>query len=110
MNITESTQNNVSIFTLDGRISSQSAAMLEETLQKTSDSGHVRMVLDLSAVTHISSSGLRTLAAILTQNRGSGGDLLLVTPTRRIQRVFQIIGFDNFFNMFDSVESAVQAF
>jgi anti-anti-sigma factor len=110
MNITESSRNNISIFALDGRINSQSAAMLEETLQTMSATGNVRMILDLSAVTYISSSGLRTLAAILTQNRGSGGDLLLVTPTRKIQRVFQIIGFDNFFNMFDTVESAVQAF
>ena len=110
MNITESTQNDISIFRPQGRVDGQGAIDLELTLQAAFEEGASRMILDLSQVTYINSAGLRIIAAILTLNQGSGGDLLLASPSQRIRRVFQIIGFDNFFRLFDSVETAVEAF
>jgi anti-sigma B factor antagonist len=110
MKITERTQNNIRIFRPQGRVDSEGAVDLEITLQEAFEAGSHHMILDLSQVTYINSAGLRILAARLTQNQGSGGDLLVASPSQKIRRVFQIIGFDRFFRLFDSVESAVQAF
>ena len=51
------------------------------------------MVLDMAEVHYMNSAGLRTLADILTRNRANGGDLLLVAPNPKVERVFKIIGF-----------------
>jgi len=67
-------------------------------------------VLDLSGVTYINSAGLRTLADFLTRNRASGGDLHLVSLSPKVERVFKIIGFDRFFDIYDSVEEATADF
>ena len=110
MNITENVKDNISVFALQGRVDSQGAIDLELTLRAALEEGASRMILDLSKVTYINSAGLRILADILSQNRENAGDLLLVTPPPRIQRVLQIIGFDKFFRTFESVELAMQAF
>ena len=110
MNITETTQNDIRIVQPVGRVDTQGAIDLELSLQEAYDAGSYRVILDLSEVTYINSAGLRILAAMLTQNQGSGGDLLLASPSQKIRRILQIVGFDNFFRLFDNVESAVQAF
>ena len=110
MNITESTQNNIRIIQPQGRIDSEGALDLEMALHEVVEGGSYQVILDLSQVSYINSAGLRILADMLTRTQGSGGDLLLASPSQKIRRILQIIGFDNFFRMFDDVDTAVGAF
>lgn len=110
MNITEREQNGVTIFTLDGRVDSEGAVDLDLALQTATSEGKSKMILEMSQVRYINSSGLRTLADILTQNRKGGGDLKLVNLHPKVQRVFQIIGFDKFFSIYATVEEALASF
>lgn len=110
MNITEREQNGVSVFVLDGRVDSEGAVDLDLALQTAVTEGKHKMILDMSQVRYINSAGLRTLADILTQNKENGGDLILVDLNPKVQRVFQIIGFDKFFTVHPSVEDALTAF
>jgi anti-anti-sigma factor len=64
----------------------------------------------MAEVSYISSSGLRTLADVVTKNRAAGGDLKLVAVSRKVLRVLRIIGFDRFFSMYDTLEEAVVDF
>jgi anti-sigma B factor antagonist len=68
------------------------------------------MILDMSQVRYINSAGLRTLADILTQNKANNGDLKLINLNPKVQRVFQIIGFDKFFTIYPTVEDALASF
>lgn len=110
MNITEREQNGVSVFVLDGRVDSEGAVDLDLALQTAVTEGKHKMILNMSQVRYINSAGLRTLADILTQNKENGGDLILVDLNPKVQRVFQIIGFDKFFTVHASVEEALAAF
>ncbi|MBZ0309448.1 MAG: STAS domain-containing protein [Anaerolineae bacterium] len=110
MNISEKEQNGVVVFTLDGRIDTQGAVDLDLALQSSSSEGHHKMVLDMSEVKYINSSALRTLADIVTQNRDEGGDLKLAALSQKVKRVFEIIGFDNFFEIYENIDAAVAAF
>jgi anti-anti-sigma factor len=110
MNITEREQNGVTIFVLDGRVDSEGAVDLDLALQTATSEDKHKMILDMSEVRYINSSGLRTLADILTQNKSSGGDLKLVNLNPKVQRVLQIIGFDKFFAIYQTVEEAIASF
>lgn len=110
MKISESEQNGVSVFTLEGRIDTEGSVDLDLALQSAVADGKHKMVLDMSQVTYISSAGLRTLADVLTRNRENDGDLKLVAPTKKVMRVLQIIGFNNFFSIYDTTDAAVAAF
>lgn len=110
MDISEREQDGVTIFVLDGRVDSEGAVDLDMALRAAVEEGKHKMVLDMSQVRYINSAGLRTLADILTENRNAGGDLRLVDLSPKVQRIFQIIGFDRFFAIDRTLEEALAAF
>lgn len=110
MNIIEREENGIHIFRLEGRIDTGGAVDMDVMLHAAVAEKKYKMVLDLADVRYISSAGLRTLADILTQNQGEGGDLKLASMNPKILRILQIIGFDQFFSIYDTVDEAVAAF
>ena len=110
MDISVRSENGISVFVLQGRIDTQGARELDETLQAAVAEGKSKMVLDMAEVSYISSAGLRTLADIVTRNRENEGDLKLVALSRKVLRVLRIIGFDRFFALYDTLEEAVADF
>jgi len=110
MEIIERAINDITVFNLKGRIDTRGAVDLDLALQEAILAGKYKMILDMSDVRYISSAGLRTLADVLTKNREHSGDLKLVALPPKVMRVLQIIGFDNFFSIYDTVETAVTKF
>jgi anti-sigma B factor antagonist len=110
MDISQQDKNGVTVFVLKGRIDSEGAVDLDLALRTASSEGKHKMILEMAEVRYLNSAGLRTLADILTQNRESGGDLKLVALNPKVQRVFQIIGFDKFFKTYENVEAATKDF
>ncbi len=110
MKITRHEENGITVFVLEGRIDSEGAVDLDLDLQTAAAEGRYKLILDMAKVRYLNSSGLRTLADILTQSRENGGDLRLVSLNPKVQRVFQIIGFDKFFNIFPDVAAASKDF
>ena len=110
MNISERTENDITVFVLQGRIDTQGAGDMDLALQAAVSQGKHKMVLDMTEVRYISSAGLRTLADVHSKNREAGGDLKLAALTLRVMRVFQIIGFDKFFDIYDTVDAALAGF
>ena len=45
-----------------------------------------------------------------TKSKKAGGDLKLVALSSKILRVFRIIGFDRYFSIYDTVETAQAEF
>lgn len=109
MNISERVDGDVSIISVDGRVDSAGAVVLNDTLHRIVDDQRFKIILEMSKIRYLNSAGLRTLADILTHNRDHGGNLHLVAPNEKISRVLAIIGFDNFFEIFDDVETALEA-
>jgi anti-anti-sigma factor len=108
--ITEHDNEGVTTFVLEGRIDTQGAAELDTALQAAAKEGKSWMVLDMAKVSYICSAGLRTLADILTRNRAEDGDLKLAAVPQRVLSILQVIGFHNFFSIYDSAKDAVAAF
>jgi len=110
MNITEHQQGDITIFKINGRVDTSSAAEMDSVLQTALEAGKYKIALDLAELRYISSAGLRTFADVLTQNKNAGGDLKLVSVNPKIMRILQIIGFDQFFNIHDTMDEAIAAF
>ncbi len=108
--ITERLENGIMILALDGRIDSEGAEQFDAALRNVLDKGQSKIVLDMAAVRYLNSSGLRTLADVLTKSKAAGGGLRVVTPSERVQRIFEVAGFDKFFKPYDSVEAAAAGF
>jgi anti-sigma B factor antagonist len=110
MKISGREPNGVTIFGVEGRVDSEGAVDLDLALQTAMDEGKYKLVLDLSQVRHINSAGLRTLADVLMQAQANDGDLKLVDLNPKVKHVFQIIGFDKFFAIYETLEEATATF
>lgn len=55
------------------------------------------VVVDLSALTFIDSTGLHELVVAHTAQQAAGGDLVLQAPSSQTRRVLEIVGLDRLF-------------
>ena len=110
MKITQRVEGDVTVFLPEGRIDTQAATDMDQALQAAVSAGKHNMVVDMSGVDYISSTGLRVLAAVLVKSRAEGGDMKLAALNPRVTRVFRIIGFDVLMSIHDTPEAAIADF
>ncbi len=103
-------ENGVTIYRVEGRIDNDGAVQLDATLREGLTDGKYRAVVEMAQVPYINSAALRTLADITAQNREHGGDLKLAALSPQVRRVLQIVGFDQFAAIYETVEEAIASF
>jgi anti-anti-sigma factor len=82
---------------------------LEEAIQTQLDRKQLRLVVNLSALTYISSAGINTLGHACSQYEKVKGKLCYVRPSNTAQwHFFTTIGVDQIFPWATSVEDAVK--
>src|ERR1700746_234619 len=102
---------NVSLIEVVGRIDHTTAKALEDALAPhlANCTGEDRiLLLDFSAVTFISSAGLRVLIIAAKQCREQNGQIFFVSVQPMVHEVFQISRFDTVFEVFPTVRVALQ--
>jgi anti-sigma B factor antagonist len=70
----------------------------------------VKLVLDLSKLSYINSSGLGILINLLKTVQVKGGDIKLTGLQGELRELFSITSLDQIFSVFSSVDEAVAAF
>jgi anti-sigma B factor antagonist len=73
-------------------------------------STYSRVVLDLSEVQFMDSSGCGAILSCLKTLTGHGGDLKLARVTKPVRSVFELIRLHKICDLFDTTEAAVKAF
>ena len=95
----------VSVF---GEIDMGSSPKLRTEIIRVINEGHSNLVLDLTSVDFIDSAGLGTIVGGLRRVRSHGGDLLLVCPQERIQKIFTLCDLDKIFTFYLTHDDAVE--
>jgi anti-sigma B factor antagonist len=70
--------------------------------------GHCHFVLNLGNVDYIDSSGLGQLISIWTSIRSKNGHMTILSPTKRVQRLFEITRLHTVFAIFENEADAVK--
>lgn len=97
------------VLSVKGEVDMYSAPTLRDRLSDLIDSGHHTVVVDLSDVGFLDSTGLGTLVAARQNATERGGSLPLVCDHERVLKLFRITGLDAVFTIYASVADAVQA-
>lgn len=95
------------ILTPHGEVDIVTAPRLGRRLLGFADAGKTMMVVDLSRVTFMDSTGLGVLLDALRQLTSRHGNLALVCPTERVLRPFQVSGLVGHLPIFASREAAL---
>jgi anti-anti-sigma factor len=110
MNIETQERGQTLVVAIHGSVDGLTADTLQNTLHGHVESGHTRMVADLSGVEYTSSAGLRALLATVKEARRKGGDLRLADVQPNVRKVLDLSGFTTILKLYDGVDAAVESF
>ena len=111
MKLTSREENDVIILEPKGKImGGPDATMLHDFLHDLIKQDKKKVVIDLSKVEWMNSTGLGILISGLTTLRNNGGELKLARVTEKIQSLLAITKLITVFENHDSVEEAVKSF
>lgn len=99
----------ITVVTAKGEIDVFTAPDLDEGLRAVLAKGGDKIIVDLTGVAFLDSTGLGVLVKCLKAARTSGGWVRLVVRTEKIRKIFDITGLDAAMPLFDTVEGALAA-
>jgi len=105
MIIREKICNNISVITLQGNLDASTSSILK-TFKPAAAATH-SLVLDISGVDFLDSSGLGAIVGIARKQRDQGGDVLLACMNNKVRKVFEITQVFKLFDIYDDVEAAI---
>ncbi len=80
------------------------------TIKELVEQGHVDIVLDLSKVRYINSTGLGILVSGLTTLKKNEGRMKICNLSTRIDRLFSVTSLTSVFETHESLDAALQSF
>lgn len=97
------------VVAVDGEIHVSTAPEFSGVLATAVERGHVRLVLDLTGVMFIDSTGLSVLLNALRRVTRAGGRMAVVCSNPTVLRLFEITHLDTTFDLHADVEPALAA-
>ncbi|KAA1416839.1 STAS domain-containing protein [Nocardioides humilatus] len=107
MQIEQSERDGVVVLSTSGRFNMMSAPRVKTRIDETVAAGSARIVVDLSEVDFIDSSGLGALIGGLKTARQAGGDLRIAAAGEQVVTVLKLTNLDRILTPFDTVEDAI---
>jgi anti-sigma B factor antagonist len=95
------------VLQISGEIDLYSAPTVRQGVLELADKGAVHLIVDLTQVTFLDSTGLGVFVSCLKRLRAHDGSLALVINTEQILRIFRITGLTKVFPPHTSVSDAI---
>lgn len=102
--------NNTLVVAIDGSALDAESSKSFRNQMKEKLQGQMQVVLDLSGVTFVDSSGLGALIACLRQVTGAGGDLKLSGLQPQVRALFELVRMHHLFSIYNTQEEAARSF
>jgi anti-sigma B factor antagonist len=99
----------IPVIDVSGEIDIHTARALRDALTKTVDVGHQRILVNMSGVRYMDSTGFGTLLGATKRVRSGGGSINLVGCSPSIQKMLRVTRLNTIFGMFDAEDEAVAA-
>jgi len=97
----------VAVIALGGEVDVYTSPRLKQEMVDLLNKGTTRLIIDLSAVDYLDSTGLGVLIGGLKRAREREGDLRLICNNLRILRIFEITGLTKIFDIHSSEAEAL---
>jgi len=101
----------VQVLDCSGKITLGEGTMaIRNTVREALKNGGKKIILNLSDVNYIDSSGIGELVSTYTTVTNQGGQLKLLNLTKKIQELLQITKLLTVFSVYDSEQKAIASF
>lgn len=108
MKLSEEQKGNTKIFTIEGRLDSNTTPSFEEKIYSAIEEGKLYFILDLKNLDYISSTGVRAFIQLHKKLQKEKGILIFLAIPKKIQHILQITGFLPLFTMVETMPEALE--
>jgi len=109
LEIRERSFGDIILLDLIGKITiGDGSVQLREAIGNLLDNGRNRIVLNLSGVSYVDSSGIGELVSSFTTTKGTGGRLKLLNPPKKIKDLLMITKLLTVFEIYEDEQTAVE--
>jgi anti-sigma B factor antagonist len=109
VSVSRTSAGDVPVVAVSGEVDVYSAPALKDNLTKLLQSGVSTVIVDLSGVAFLDSTGLGALVEARAATSEAGGSLPLICSQERILKLFTITGLDGVFAIHANVGEALAA-
>jgi len=106
MNITLTTHDDYAVVAVEGRLTATGAPRLRQSVDDAVAAGRPRVVVDMTAVEFIDSSGIGALIGGLKSARLAEGDLRIAAVPETVRRVLKLTNLDRVLREYPNAEAA----
>jgi anti-sigma B factor antagonist len=107
MDITTKKRDTATVLAVAGRIDTATAPALEQAINLEIERQHRKILLDFSAVSYISSGGLRVLLATAKKLKNPGDRFALCSLSPEVMKILKLAGFTSIFSISPSEGEAL---
>jgi anti-sigma B factor antagonist len=108
MDISEDRKADAVILALSGKLDATTAKTFEDKILGVINSGTQRLVVDLSQLEYVSSSGLRVFLLAAKRLQGTNGKIVFCGPQDNVRQVFDLAGFSSILSIYGSRDEAIK--
>ncbi len=108
--IIEEEKNGVVILRVNGELDALVAPQLKDRLMKLIELEKKSFVIDFDGLVHINSLAMGILRGRLKEIREKGGDIKLIKLNNHIATIFEMVGLDEIFEIYETEEDALGEF
>lgn len=103
---TRTLEKELPVIELEGEVDVYTAPQLKQQIISILEGGAKTLAINLTKVDYLDSTALGVLIGGLKRMREKDGNMVLICPSPRIRRVFEITGLDKIFDIYNTEEEA----
>jgi anti-sigma B factor antagonist len=92
---------------VSGYINTHNSILFQNRIEEAIEAGFIRLVIEMSQVNYISSTGWRALTYLLRLLKPHKGDMVLNKPQPKVLEVAEILGLSQFFVVKSSFDESL---
>lgn len=108
--IVEKNLNDIKVIKIIGELDALVAPKLKDRISKLVEADTVKFIIDFEDLVHINSLAMGILRGKLKIVKSAGGDIKLVKLNEHIKTIFEMVGLDELFEIYETEEEAVNKF
>ena len=108
MDISEDRRADAVVLALSGKLDATTAKTFEDRILGVFNSGAQRLVVDLSQLEYVSSSGLRVFLLAAKRLQATEGKIVFCGLQDQIRQVFDLAGFSSILSIYGSRDEAIK--
>lgn len=108
--IIEKNVEDIKVIKVVGELDALVAPKLKERITKLVEMDTLKFIIDFEELVHINSLAMGILRGKLRVVKEMGGDIKLIKLNENIKTIFEMIGLDEIFEIYETEDEAVESF